>query len=75
MMTAAAQRKILIGLVNDLPDDKVPLTIDYILRGIYEADEDEPPLTEDEIRGLEIAKRELAEGKGIPFDEVLKELW
>lgn len=73
-MTASAQRKLLIGLVNDLPEEKLSAAINSILLGLYEYDEDEPPLTEDEIRGLEIAKREIAEGKIIPLDEVLKEL-
>ena len=73
-MSASSQRKILIGLINDLSDDKIPMVINYILRN-NDIDDDEPPLTEDEIRGLEIAKREIAEGKGIPFDEVMRELW
>ena len=74
-MTVSAQRKILIGLINDLPEEKLQQAIDTLKLGLLEPDEDEPPLTEDEIRGLEIAKREIAEGKIIPFDEVLKELW
>ncbi len=73
-MSASSQRKILIGLINDLSDDKIPMVINYILRN-NDIDDDEPPLTEDEIRGLEIAKREIAEGKIIPFDEVMRELW
>lgn len=73
-MSASSQRKILIGLINDLSDDKIPMVINYIVRN-NDIDDDEPPLTEDEIRGLEIAKREIAEGKIIPFDEVMRELW
>ena len=38
-------------------------------------DDDEPPLTEDEIRGLEIADREISEGKAVSFDEAFKDLW
>ncbi|MBQ9389813.1 MAG: hypothetical protein IJU07_06530 [Synergistaceae bacterium] len=37
--------------------------------------DDEPPLNDDEIRGLEIADREIAEGKAIPFSEVFGDLW
>lgn len=37
--------------------------------------DDEPPLTDDELNGIEIADREIAEGKAIPFSEVLRDLW
>ena len=36
--------------------------------------DDEPPLTEDEIRGIEVADREIEEGKAIPFSDVFKDL-
>ena len=47
---------------------------DYIFLQHAGYDEDEPPLTEDEIEGLKIAEQEIAEGKGIPFEQLLKEL-
>lgn len=37
--------------------------------------DDEPPLNDDEIRGIEIADHEIAEGKAIPFSEVFRDLW
>ena len=35
----------------------------------------EPPLNNDELEGLRIAEKELDEGKGIPFSDVMQELW
>ncbi len=76
-MTVSAKRKLLLTLVNDLPEEKLESAISFVRWSIYEDnyDDDEPPLTDDEIRGLAIAKQELAEGKGIPLAEVIKELW
>ena len=37
--------------------------------------DDEPPLTEEEISGIEVADKEIAEGKAIPFSEVFGDLW
>ena len=74
-MTISAQRKILIGLVNDIPEEKLQLAIDTLNLNLLEPDENEPPLTEDEMRGIAIAEKELAEGNVIPLSEVLKELW
>lgn len=74
-MAVSAQRKMLIGLVNDLPEEQIPLILDYIIRNQFGYDEDEPPLTEDEIEGLKIAKQEIAEGKVIPLSKVMEELY
>ena len=38
-------------------------------------EDEEPPLNDDELEGLRIAEQELDEGKGIPFSDVMKELW
>ena len=43
--------------------------------GDLECDDDEPPLTEEELEDIRIADQEFREGKGIPFAEVLRELW
>ena len=50
-----------------------PMIIEPVSR--YLPDPDEPPLTEDELTGLADARRELAEGKGVPFFDALKDLW
>lgn len=71
-MTISAQRKILIGLVNDIPEEKLQLAIDTLNLNLLEPDENEPPLTEDEIRGITIGKKELADGKGIPLADILE---
>ena len=51
--------------------ENIPLELNYVIPPF----DDEPPLNEDEIRGLEIADREIAEGKAIPFSEVFRDLW
>ena len=38
-------------------------------------DENEPPLNDDEIEGLKIARQESVEEKTIPLSEVLKDLY
>ena len=61
MMIETSQRKIL--------HDSVPLN--YVIQTF----DDEPPLNDDELHGLEIADSEIAEGKAIPFSEVFRDLW
>ena len=73
MSAVSQQRKMLVNLVLDMPEEKIPQITEYIMREIIGYDDDEPPLTEDEIEGIRIAKQELAEGKGIPLSELLKE--
>lgn len=73
MQAITKQREKLFEMINNLTENEVFYLINFITNNII--NDDEPPLNEDEIAGLEIAKRELAEGKGLPFDEVLKELW
>ena len=75
MSATPTPRQMLSDIMNDLPEAQKQHIINCIVREAIGYDEDEPPLTEDEIEGLEIGKQELAEGKGIPFSEVLKELW
>lgn len=72
-MSVSPQRKMLIGLINDLQEEKLPQIIEYVMRETIGYDEDEPPLTEDELREIAIAEQEIAEGKGIPLSELLKE--
>ena len=74
-MTVSEQRRMLINMVNDLQEDLIPLIIDDIMREQIGYDEDEPPLTKDEIEGLKLAEQDIAEGRIIPFDKALKELW
>ena len=75
MSAISAPRKMLIGLVLDMPEEKIPQILDYIVRNQLGYDEDEPPLTEDEIEGLKLAEQDIAEGRIIPFDEAMRELW
>lgn len=42
---------------------------------LEEIEEEEPALTLEEEECVSIATAEIAEGKGRPFNEVLKELW
>ena len=51
--------------------ESIPLELNYVIPPF----DDEPPLNEDEIHGLEIADREIAEGKAILFSEVFRDLW
>ena len=74
MSAISAPRKMLIGLVLDMSEEKVPDVLDLVMREIIGYDVDEPPLTEDELRGIAIAEQELAEGKGIPFSQLMREL-
>lgn len=74
MSAISAPRKMLIGLVLDMSEEKVPQILDYIVRNQLGYDEDEPPLTEEELHGIAIAEQELAEGKGIPFSQLMREL-
>ena len=59
MMIETSQRKT----------DKVSLPVTYVIHA-FDYDDDEPPLNDDELYGLEIA-----EGKAIPFSEVFRDLW
>ncbi len=42
---------------------------------LEEIEEEEPPLTLEEEECIVISRVEIAEGKGRPFKDVLKELW
>ena len=73
MSEVSQLRKDIIARVLDLSDELLPETMEYIMRQSIGYDEDEPPLTEDELREIAIAEQEIAEGKGIPLSELLKE--
>ncbi len=73
-MSDVSQLKLdIIARVLDLSDELLPETMEYIMRQSIGYDEDEHPLTEDELREIAIAEQEIAEGKGIPLSELLKE--
>ena len=75
-MSDVSQLKIdIIARVLDMSDELLPETMEYIMRQSIGYDEDEPPLTEDEIEGIKQAEKDIAEGRIIPFDQVIKELW
>ena len=63
MSAVSQQRKMLVELVLDIPEEKIPQITEYIMREIIGYDEDEPPLTEDEIEGLRLAKEDIAAGR------------
>ena len=80
-MTASAAiqgetgRELLIRLINEIPEEQLADAIDYVMRLKFGEAEDEPLLPEDDLREIEAARKDIAEGRGIPFDEVIRELW
>ena len=42
---------------------------------LEEREVEEPPLTAEEEEGLATSKKEIAEGKGLPFKKAMDELW
>ncbi|MGI6252812.1 MAG: hypothetical protein ACOYJV_05175 [Aminivibrio sp.] len=40
-----------------------------------EMEDFEPPLTQEEEESVAISRREFAEGKAVPFKDVINELW
>ncbi len=76
MPALTKQREKLIGIINNLSDNEIMGLMNYFFPDMNDFSIDnEPPLNEDELKGLEIAKKELSDGKGIPFAEVIKDLW
>ena len=73
MSAVSEGRKLLISLVLDMSEALIPETMEYIMRRNIGYDEDEPPLTEEELHEIAIAEKEIAEGKGTPLSELLKE--
>ena len=63
------------GETRQSPNILVLHAIEGYLDDLEDLDEKEPPLNDDEREGLLVAERELAEGKGISFSEVMRELW
>lgn len=57
-----------------MPDEQIAQLNDYVIRNQIGYDENEPPLNDDEIEGLKIARQESLEGNTIPLSEVLKVL-
>lgn len=74
-MTVSAQKKWLISLILDMSDEQVAELNEYAIRNQIGYDENEPPLNDDEIEGLKIARQESSVGETIPLSEVLKELY
>ncbi|MBQ7215828.1 MAG: hypothetical protein IJS39_07560 [Synergistaceae bacterium] len=74
MSGVSQKRKDVIALVLDMSDEEISRLRDYIFLQSVGFDEDEPPLTDDEFNGINIAEQEIAEGKGIPLQQVIKEL-
>lgn len=73
-MSDVSQLKLdIIARVFDLSDELLPETMEYIMRQSIGYDEDEPPLTEDEIEGIKQAEKDIAEGRIVPLSELLKE--
>ena len=60
-------------LVLDMSEEEISRLKDYIFLQNVGYDEDEPPLTEDEIEGIKQAEKDIAEGKIVPLSELLKE--
>lgn len=58
-VTMTAKRQKLIRIVNSLPDDKTLMALDFF-RLIQ--DEDDEPLTDDELAQIEKAKADIAAG-------------
>lgn len=87
MARAKAQktdRETLHRLVEELPDGDLHAAKrflaylrdmgDPVLRAFLEAPEDDEPETEEERLAVEQAKEEIRQGKGIPWEEVKREL-
>ncbi|MBI2916577.1 MAG: hypothetical protein HYY01_01170 [Chloroflexi bacterium] len=79
-----ATRDALHRLVDQLPDGELQAAQrflaylrdmgDPVLRAFLEAPEDDEPETEEERLAVEQAKEEIRQGKGIPWEEVKREL-
>ena len=54
-------------LIDEMNDDQAAVLL-------IDLEEPRPPLTATEREQIEVARAELREGKGIPLDEVLREL-
>ena len=74
-MEVSAQRKMLVALVLDMTEEEIQDALESMARNHFGYDEDEPPLTDDELEGLRLADEDIAAGRVRPFDEALKELW
>ena len=72
MSEVSEGRKLLLNLVLDMSEELIPQTMEYIMREKIGYDEEEPPLTEEELTEIAIAEQEIAENKGIPLPELLK---
>ena len=75
MSDVSPKKKEVIMLVLDMSEEEISRLKDYIFLQHVGYDEDEPPLTEEEIEGLKLGEQDIAEGRIIPFDQVIKELW
>ena len=75
MSDVSPKKKEVIMLVLDMSEEEISRLKDYIFLQHVGYDENEPPLTDEEIEGLKLAEQDIAEGRIIPFDQVIKELW
>jgi hypothetical protein len=60
MPTATIEREELSRMIQDLPDDKVTVILDFV-RALQ--DEDDEPLTEDELAQIAEAEADIAAGR------------
>jgi hypothetical protein len=77
-------RKALHRLIDDLPEQDVPVAVrvlealratsDPVLRALLAAPLDDEPDQDDADGGLSEARREVREGKGLSHEEVKREL-
>jgi len=70
------ERKEIYRVLRRLSPKNVERLRNYAVHlELEEIEEEEPALTLEEEECVSIATAEIAEGKGRPFNEVLKELW
>lgn len=75
MSTLSPQKQTLVNMIICMPEENVPTLLDYMLDSQLCYDENEPPLTPEEIECLKESEEDIKAGRLIPFDEVMKELW
>ena len=74
--TTVEERKEIYRVLRRLSPKNIERLRNYAVHlELEEIEEEEPALTLEEEECISIATAEIAEGKGRPFNEVLKELW
>lgn len=71
MASLTAEKETLYELIRLLPDDKVVSAIDYVR---FLAEDEEPPLTEEELAQIEASKMDIAAGNVSSWEEVKRRL-